>query len=148
MTTLKHPVVSFSLVFLQFGLIAALLLLLPLNLHPLVLGVQAAAVLIGLWAVKVMHLGHFNVVPDPQPDIELVTHGPYRFIRHPMYFSIVLFFLPLVAVQPDLWTLGLYAALWLVLLLKLHYEEYLLIEMLPEYDDYRQTSKRIVPFVF
>lgn len=148
MTPIKHPLASFSLVGLQFGLIAALLLLLPLSLHPLVLGTQAVAILIGLWAVQAMHLGHFNIIPDPQPEIELVTHGPYRFIRHPMYFSIVLFFLPLIIANPNTWSLGLYAGLWVILLIKLSYEEHLLLELLPEYDDYRQSSKKIIPFVF
>lgn len=89
---MKHPFISFSLVSLQFSLIALLLLILPLSLNGFVLTIEIIAILLGLWAVQAMHIGHFNIVPDPMPDIELVTHGPYQFIRHPMYFSIILFF--------------------------------------------------------
>ena len=88
-----HPFFSFALVALQFGLILLLVLSTAITLHPFALLLQASAALIGLWAVQTMHLGRFNIIPDPMPDIQLVTTGPYRFIRHPMYFSILLFFL-------------------------------------------------------
>ncbi|WP_321324405.1 isoprenylcysteine carboxylmethyltransferase family protein [Thiomicrorhabdus sp.] len=147
MTTMKHPAVSFSLVTLQFGLIALLLLQLPLSLNTFVLIVEAIAVFIGLWAVQAMHLGHFNIVPDPMPDIELVTDGPYRFIRHPMYFSIVLFFLPLVILDLSWIGLSLFGALFITLFIKLTYEESLLIEKLPHYQIYQERTKKIIPFI-
>ncbi|MDX1351513.1 MAG: methyltransferase [Thiomicrorhabdus sp.] len=147
MTNIKHPFISFSLVASQFSLIALLLLQLPLSFHPAVLAIEAFAVFIGLWAVQAMHLGHFNIVPDPMPDIELVTDGPYRFIRHPMYFSIILFFLPLVVVDSSWIGLALYAALILALFIKLSYEESLLIEKLPHYQIYQQQTKKLIPFL-
>ncbi len=148
MTQIKHPILSFSLVTLQFTLIGILLLVLPLSMNKIVLGVQGLAIIIGLWAVFVMHLGHFNIVPDPMPEIELVNHGPYRFIRHPMYFSILLFFLPIVILDLSWLALALYAGLTLVLFVKLSYEEQMLIDTLPEYEDYQRTSKKILPFIF
>ncbi|MDX1348378.1 MAG: methyltransferase [Thiomicrorhabdus chilensis] len=148
MTRIKHPIISFSLVALQFTLIGILLLILPLSLNSIILGVQALAIIIGLWAVQTMHLGHFNIVPDPMPEIELVTHGPYRFIRHPMYFSILLFFLPLIVLNLSWLPIALYASLILALLIKATYEESLLVDTLPEYEAYQQISKRIIPFVF
>ncbi|WP_051144981.1 isoprenylcysteine carboxylmethyltransferase family protein [Thiomicrorhabdus sp. Kp2] len=147
MTTMKHPLVSFSLVAMQFGLIALLLLHLPLSLHVAVLIIEALAILIGLWAIQAMHLGHFNIVPDPMPDIELVTDGPYRFIRHPMYFSIVLFFLPLVVLDSSWIGLSLYLALFITLFIKLSYEESLLVEKLPHYQIYQQQTKKLIPFI-
>lgn len=147
MTAMKHPAVSLSLVILQFGLIALLLLQLPLSLNIYVLIVDAIAVLIGLWAVQVMHLGHFNIVPDPMPDIELVTDGPYQFIRHPMYFSIVLFFLPLVISDLSWIGLALFGALFITLFIKLSYEESLLVKKLPQYQTYQERTKKIIPFI-
>jgi len=147
MTAMKHPTVSLSLVILQFGLIALLLLQLPLSLNIYVLIVDAIAVLIGLWAVQVMHLGHFNIVPDPMPDIELVTDGPYQFIRHPMYFSIVLFFLPLVILDLSWIGLSLFGALFITLFIKLSYEESLLSKRLPQYQTYQERTKKIIPFI-
>jgi len=148
MTKMKHPLVSTTLVTLQFSFIGVLLLILPLSLNTLVLVVQALAVLIGLWAIQSMHLGHFNIVPDPMPDIELVTDGPYQFIRHPMYFSIALFFLPLITLNLNWLNLGLYGALLLVLLIKLTYEEHLLVEKLDDYKIYQKVTKRLIPYLF
>lgn len=148
MTRIKHPFVSFSLVAAQFALITALLLVLPLSLNPFILAVQIIAIAIGIWAVATMHLGEFNIVPDPRDETEIITHGPYRFIRHPMYFSILLFFIPLLIRYPDWIAIGLYTALFLALFIKLSYEEHLLSENLPEYIGYQQRSKRLIPFLF
>lgn len=147
MTKLKHPFISFSLVILQFALIGVLLLVLPLNLNPMVLLMQFFAVVLGLWAVQTMHLGHFNIVPDPMPEIELVTGGPYKYIRHPMYSSIILFFFPLVILNLDWLSLSLYANLCIILFIKLSYEEYLLVETLPDYEAYQKISKKLIPYL-
>ncbi len=147
MTQVKHPLISFGLVTLQFSLIGLLLLMLSISLNPIALGMQTLAIVLGLWAVQTMHLGHFNIIPDPMPDIELVTHGPYRFIRHPMYFSIMLFFLPLVLLQLDWLTLSLYANLCIILFIKLSYEEHLLLESVPDYEIYQQRTKKLIPYL-
>ena len=147
MTQMKHPIVSFSLVTLQFALMGVLLLLLPLSLNLFVLITQGIAILIGLWAVQTMHIGHFNIVPDPMPDIKLVTKGPYHFIRHPMYFSIILFFAPLVAISLNWITLSVFVHLFIVLFIKLHYEETLLTLKLPDYQAYQTRTKKLIPFI-
>lgn len=148
MTNTKHPVISFSLVFFQFLLIILLLLALPLSFGITTLIIQGIAIFIGLWAVQTMHLGHFNIIPDPMPDIQLVTHGPYQFIRHPMYFSIILFFFPLVILQLAWLPLALYLSLCTTLFIKLTYEEHLLTEKLNDYAQYQKKAKRLIPFIF
>ncbi|MBN2647156.1 MAG: hypothetical protein JXR44_05180 [Thiotrichales bacterium] len=147
--SLLHPVWSYSLVIGQFLLIG----LLFLTVNPLPLPTWAgasmfAALILGLWAVKTMHLGHFNIVPDPMPDLNLVSTGPYRWIRHPMYASLLLFFLPWPLLQTSLWSIALYFALWVVLLLKLHYEEFLLCQTLKDYPLYQKRSKKLLPYLF
>jgi len=146
-TKLKHPVISFSLVALQFSIIAVLLLLLPISLNLIALLIQAAAIIIGLWAIQVMHIGNFNIVPDPKPDMQLITNGPYQWIRHPMYFSIILFFFPLIVLNLNWVNLSIYANLFIILFIKLSYEELLLVEKIPQYNNYQQNTKRLIPFL-
>lgn len=147
MTKMKHPFISISLVTLQFALIALLLLLLTLSLNTVVLITQGLAILIGLWAVQAMHLGNFNIVPDPKPDAQVVTRGPYQFIRHPMYLSILLFFIPLIITNLHWINLAVYGALFITLFIKLTYEERLLNEKLKDYADYQKVTKKLIPFI-
>jgi protein-S-isoprenylcysteine O-methyltransferase Ste14 len=142
-----HPLRSYSLVAAQCLFIGLLLLTGPLLSFKL-LWLQIIAVLLGIWAVQTMHLGHFNIVPDPRPDTQLVEAGPYRWIRHPMYASILLYFLPLILIDFTPIRFVFYAALVIFLWLKLSYEERLLSEKLPDYADYRLRTKKWIPFIF
>lgn len=147
MTHLKHPIISYGLVTFQFALIAGLLLLHDIQISLFSLAFYFAAGFIGLWAVKVMHLGHFNIVPDPKDDSQLVTSGPYRWVRHPMYLSLLIFFFPgifMFSLEPYLM---LYANLFIVLWLKLNYEEKLLAEKIKGYTEYQSKTHKLLPFI-
>lgn len=50
----------------------------------------AAGLLLGLAAVVANRPGNFNIRPQPRDGAQLVQHGPYRWIRHPMYSAILL----------------------------------------------------------
>lgn len=154
-STLQHPMLSLSLVTLQFSLIILLsYLLIHQNqhrlelLHTAALAGYATATLLALWAIKTMRLGKFNIVPDPQPNTTLITSGPYQYIRHPMYLSILLFFLPPVLLQSSLSILLTYGLLTLTLFIKLHYEEHLLKQTFPTYSHYQTHSKKLIPFIY
>ena len=145
---LKHPLISYSLVAVQFVAMALLLFSGPWFSGGFGLGWQILGVVLGLWAVQTMHLGHFNIVPDPQPDSTLVQAGPYHWIRHPMYTSLLLFFVPLVITAPSPLRWAILGALILDLLIKLHYEETLLTEQFADYPDYQQRTHKMVPYLF
>lgn len=135
------------LVGIQFATLFGLLLSGPWFAHTFPgLILQIAAILLGLWAAKTMR--KFNIVPDPREDCILVCHGPYRWVRHPMYFSLILYFTPLVIEYGTSLRWGLWAVLLLDLVVKLLYEERLLTCKLTGYAAYCQRSKRLIPFLW
>ena len=100
------------------------------------------------WALWTMRLSNLNMMPDLKHKSILVTSGPYRVIRHPMYASVLLVTLMLVVNHLTLLRIGF----WLVLLIDLHfkffYEEKLLLKKYSEYMDYKKKTKRIIPFIY
>jgi protein-S-isoprenylcysteine O-methyltransferase Ste14 len=143
------------LVALQFGLMALVVVL----AGPAFLRGAAPAgawavgwcgVVLGLWALSANRPGNFNIRPLPKPGGQLVQAGPYRWIRHPMYTSILLAALagglgadagqrPAVA--------GACAALAAVLWFKSGLEERWMLGQHPAYADYRQRTRRFLPWV-
>lgn len=105
-----------------------------------------ASLLLAVWAVKVMRLGHFNIRPAIKEGALLITHGPYRFIRHPMYASLLLAGLGLLIISCSWLRLAGFSALWLVLYLKLRIEERLLLEHFPDYSLYQKSSRMLFPW--
>jgi protein-S-isoprenylcysteine O-methyltransferase Ste14 len=103
---------------------------------------------LAFWAMAVMRLGNFNVVPTPVDKGVLVTGGPYKVIRHPMYTSIFIFASALLAGQFDYIKLIISIVLVAGLIVKMLYEETLLRNHHPGYEAYMAKTKRVIPFVW
>ncbi len=91
---------------------------------------------------------NFNMTPDPKSGARLVTGGPYRLIRHPMYTALLLITAALLAESYSLFRLVAWLMLFVDLAVKLHYEESLLLQRYPEYTSYLTHSKRLIPFLY
>lgn len=109
----------------------------------------AAGLILGFWSLRANRPGNFNIRPIPRPHGHLVTTGPYRWIRHPMYTSVLLCAAgaSLAASVPWLAWLAFFA-LVAVLTLKAIAEERWLGELHNGYAAYRNRTKRFVPGVF
>jgi protein-S-isoprenylcysteine O-methyltransferase Ste14 len=91
--------------------------------------------------------GSLTPFPRPRRRGELVTEGPYRLARHPIYGGGILFFGGWALFSAPLALAGVAAltALWVG---KSALEERLLAERFPGYDEYRRaTPRRFVPFI-
>ena len=111
------------------------------------LAVQVAAVLLMLWARITFGRRSFHAAANPTSG-GLVTTGPYRFVRHPIYAAAIFFVwsaaldhrtAPGVA-GATLLAVGAFG--------RMLAEEHLLVAMYPAYGAYRDRTKRVVPFVF
>jgi len=137
------------LVTVQFGCLIILVLATNwLTLPWWVYFLLALSGFLAFWAMAVMRLGNFNVVPTPVEKGNLVSDGPYKVIRHPMYTSIFIFAVALLAGQFDYIKLFTSIALVAGLIVKMLYEETLLRNHHPGYEAYMAKTKRVIPFVW
>ena len=145
----RSRLVSYTLVAIQFACLIAIALTGPiLARNPLLLALEVAALLLGLWAILTARIGNVNVVPDPRQGAVLVESGPYRWIRHPMYVALLLGALALVFESPSPLRWGLWIVLLIDLVVKLHYEERLLLAHFAGYGTYMAASKRLIPYIY
>ena len=110
---------------------------------------------LGAWALSANRPGNFNIRPEPKTAGHLVTGGPYRYIRHPMYLAVLIATAGFVVGYADFTALRVAdlarAAAWLglagVLHVKSGIEERALRALHPGYAAYAQRTKRLVPFL-
>ena len=137
------------LVTVQFTCLALMFILTKwLEINWWTLGLLAFSGFLAMWAMVAMKPGNFNIVPYPVVKGVLVSHGPYRLIRHPMYTSIFIFAFALLAGQFDYIKLAICLVLVTGLIIKMLFEESLLCKHYPGYKAYMLKTKRVIPFVW
>lgn len=138
------------LVGLQFFIIFLMLLAVGSQTkHPYVgLTIVALGLVVGMLAISEHKRGNFNIRPDIKENAELVMGGIYRFVRHPMYLSVLLSMLGVAIIYFTYYEFVLFILLLITLLVKLHYEESLWQCHDEIYCEYMKKTKRLIPFIF
>jgi protein-S-isoprenylcysteine O-methyltransferase Ste14 len=114
---------------------------------PLVIALQVGAVVVMVWARLTLGRRSFHATASPTEG-RLVTTGPYRWVRHPIYAAVCLFSWACCVGHLSRLALGLAAIVTVGGLVRVFAEEKLLRARYPEYLDYARRTKRLVPYVF
>ena len=120
---------------------------LPAWLRWLGAGFGATALPLSYWVFSTIGKNITSTV-ETRENHELVTGGPYRWVRHPLYSVGTSFFVSLSVLAAN-WFMGLSSLLVLVMLLvRLPKEEAKLIERFgDEYREYMKRTGRLLPRV-
>jgi protein-S-isoprenylcysteine O-methyltransferase Ste14 len=97
--------------------------------------------------ITVLHLGRsFSLVPQARA---VACTGPYRWIRHPLYFAEEIAVLGVVLQVLSPLTLTIFVTHIAVQIGRIHFEEHLLRQSLPEYHRYGQIARwRLIPHIW
>jgi protein-S-isoprenylcysteine O-methyltransferase Ste14 len=113
---------------------------------PLGVLVQLLATGLMIWARITFGRRSFHAGATPTEG-GLVTTGPYRFIRHPIYASVLYFVWAAIPYHWSPLNVGLALFVTLCLFIRMFAEERSIPEKYPGYSEYAAMTKRIIPFV-
>ncbi|HVO28408.1 MAG TPA: isoprenylcysteine carboxylmethyltransferase family protein [Candidatus Paceibacterota bacterium] len=107
----------------------------------------ATGIAFAIWARR--HLGrNWSGSPQMKEDHELVTSGPYRFVRHPIYTGMIAALFGSALVGGPGWFAAfiIFAA---VFILRIKKEEGYMMQLFPgQYPGYRKRTKALIPFIW
>ena len=117
-------------------------------LLPLTLDLEGANVLysmpgllLAIWSLSVLGFS-FSIAPE---DRGIVTHGPYRWVRHPMYLGEILSLLGLCIAAKNMWNWFALLMFVRLLLVRISAEEH----VIAGYEHYRTSVRwRLIPFLW
>src|SRR5262245_24195990 len=122
-------------------------------LHPIPLLTGALGLALGLWLFHRSHadLGtNWSITLAVREKHQLITHGVYRWVRHPMYLALFIYSAGQALALPN-WLAGPSYGVAMVLLFAFRVgpeERMMLEEFGKQYEVYRATTKRLVPGVW
>ena len=106
-----------------------------------------SGIVIAIWAAILLG-PNLTPLPKPKPSGEFIQSGLYRFVRHPIYFGVILVCFGWASIEQTLCTLVLAIILLIFFDLKSRQEEIWLTEKFSEYDVYKQNTKKLIPFIY
>ncbi|HUC31091.1 MAG TPA: isoprenylcysteine carboxylmethyltransferase family protein [Candidatus Paceibacterota bacterium] len=106
-----------------------------------------AGLAFAIWARR--HLGrNWSGTPSIKEGHELVTSGPYRFVRHPIYTGILLALIGSALASGVIWLVA-FIVFSINFFYRLPVEERYMMQLFPgQYPEYKKRTKALIPFVW
>jgi protein-S-isoprenylcysteine O-methyltransferase Ste14 len=100
-----------------------------------------------IWAR--MHLGrNWSPRPAAKEHHELVTTGPYAYVRPPIYTGLILMAFG-TALTGSIWGIGVFIVAILIFVSRIGREEKIMLELFPDaYPMYQARTKKLIPWVW
>jgi protein-S-isoprenylcysteine O-methyltransferase Ste14 len=119
---------------------------LPFALHALGLAMYLLSTLLIMWVFRENSFAAPVVKVQAERDHRVVSSGPYAFVRHPMYSSIMLFFAGVPLLLGSWWGFAFAPLFFVLFAIRTGIEERVLIAGLPGYADYAARVRyRLLP---
>lgn len=88
-------------------------------------------------------------VPMIWEDHQLIRHGIYRLVRHPLYLGVIIVCIGLAVFGPSLPGLLIMSLLIPIFLIRIRIEERLLVETFGDaYREYQRNTRKLIPFLY
>jgi protein-S-isoprenylcysteine O-methyltransferase Ste14 len=122
-------------------------------LHPIPLAAGTCSLALGLWLFYRSHVDlgrNWSITLEVRDKHALVTHGVYRWVRHPMYLSLLIYSLGQALALPN-WLAGpsYGVAMLLLFAFRVRPEERLMLGQFgKDYEAYMATTRRLIPGVW
>lgn len=100
------------------------------------------------WAAVSLGVANITALPEPTDGNTLSKRGIYRYVRHPMYLSVLLCGAALAFGAPTLLRWVALVVVFIDLVIKIRYEEARLTARHPHYPELMRDVARLVPGVW
>ena len=115
--------------------------------NPIILIAQLMAFCLMIWARLTFKFRSFHLTANTTKG-GLVTSGPYKWLRHPIYAAVIYFgwicFIAFPNIEASIAATFITGGLFIRMIL----EEKALNEEYPEYPEYSKRAKRLIPFIY
>ena len=115
-----------------------------------IVGLALFAVGLTIAIIAAFTLGRFySASLVTRVDHRLIRHGLYRFVRHPLYFGVLIAIFGIPVFAPSFYGFLVMSALIPIFLIRIRMEERLLTEEFgDEYRKYRKSTCKLIPFIY
>lgn len=101
----------------------------------------------GIWGMAELKF-RFNIFPELLKNSTLVTSGPFRIVRHPIYTAGVFISLIWIMNEFSISRFAVWIVLVIILNIKIIFEEKILSKEFPGYNEYKIKTYKLIPYIY